>query len=343
MSLIKRGNTWHIDFYSPDGKRVRQSAKTSDKQLAKELHDRLKAEYWRVQQVGDKPKMSWKEAVVRYFHESNNRSTKDDVSLFRILAPYLDSLYLNQIDDSVIRKIITGRKRNGVGNKTINNNLKRLQAVLNKAKDEWKVDVDPPKIKMLPTQRKRIRWITETEANRLLDACPTHTREMAAFTLETGLREKNVTHLRWEQVDLNRRVVFIESEDVLKDGGDFAVPLSDSAIEIIRRQIGQHQDRVFTFNGSPIKKAGSTAWDKAKLKAGITNFRWHDLRHTWASWHVMRGTPLNVLMELGNWKSYDMVLRYAHLNVDHLASHVMDTNWTQSQNLGKKKPVINLR
>lgn len=343
MSLIKRGNSWHIDFRAPDGSRIRQSAKTGNKQLAQELHDRLKSEYWRVQQVGDKPKMSWKEAVVRYFRESNNRSKKDDVSLFRILAPYLDKLYLHQINDAVIQKIISGRRADGVSNKTINNNLKRLQAVLNKAKDEWKVFVDPPKIRMLPVQRRRVRWITEIEAKRLLRECPPHVRDMALFTLETGLREKNVTHLRWDQVDLARRIVFIESHDVLKGGADFSIPLSETAAGIIREQIGKHQERVFTFRGEPIKKAGSTAWDKAKERAGITNFRWHDLRHTWASWHVMRGTPLQVLMELGNWSSYEMVLRYAHLNVDHLASHVKDTNWTQSQNLDKKKPAINLR
>ena len=47
-------------------------------------------------------------------------------------------------------------------------------------------------------------------------------------------------------------------------------------------------------------------------------FRWHDLRHTWASWHVQNGTPLQELMELGSWASYEMVLRYAHLAADHL-------------------------
>ena len=54
---------------------------------------------------------------------------------------------------------------------------------------------------------------------------------------------------------------------------------------------------------------------------GLRDFRWHDLRHTWASWHVQAGTPLLVLKELGGWASLDMVLRYAHLSADHLAEH----------------------
>jgi integrase len=63
----------------------------------------------------------------------------------------------------------------------------------------------------------------------------------------------------------------------------------------------------------------SAAWDKAKQRAGIEDFRFHDLRHTWASWHVQSGTSLQELMELGGWKSYEMVLRYAHLAPEKLS------------------------
>jgi integrase len=70
--------------------------------------------------------------------------------------------------------------------------------------------------------------------------------------------------------------------------------------------------------------AGSTkAWyDALQLKrAEIDNFRWHDLRHTWASRHVQSGTPLFALQELGGWESSEMVRRYAHLATDHLAPY----------------------
>ncbi len=68
-----------------------------------------------------------------------------------------------------------------------------------------------------------------------------------------------------------------------------------------------------------MEKVGS-AWKRASTRAGIEHFRFRDLRHTWASWHVMNGTGLQELMELGGWKSYEMVLRYAHLAPEHLSN-----------------------
>lgn len=61
------------------------------------------------------------------------------------------------------------------------------------------------------------------------------------------------------------------------------------------------------------------AWQKALERAQIEDFTWHDLRHTWATWHVQNGTELAVLFKLGGWRSYEMVLRYAHFAPDHLA------------------------
>jgi len=90
--------------------------------------------------------------------------------------------------------------------------------------------------------------------------------------------------------------------------------------EVLRRRWGQHPEFVFTYAGHPIKRWDILTWQRACKKAGIADFRWHDLRHTWASWHVQAGTSLQTLMELGGWSSYEMVLRYAHLAGEHLHS-----------------------
>jgi integrase len=78
---------------------------------------------------------------------------------------------------------------------------------------------------------------------------------------------------------------------------------------------------VFSYRGKPVVQVNTKAWYAALERAGIVDFRWHDLRHTWASWHVQSGTPLYALQEMGGWESPEMVRRYAHLSADHLAPY----------------------
>ena len=90
-------------------------------------------------------------------------------------------------------------------------------------------------------------------------------------------------------------------------------------MRVLATQVGCHPQLVFALKGEAIAQVSTAAWKKALKRAGIEDFRWHDLRHTWASWHVQNGTPLNVLQELGGWESAEMVRRYAHFSASHLA------------------------
>ncbi len=96
------------------------------------------------------------------------------------------------------------------------------------------------------------------------------------------------------------------------------VPLNDAAPEVLERQNGKHRTRVFTYRGRPVNSANTKTWRKALKAAGIRDFRWHDLRHTWATWLRQADVPTWVLQELGGWKSEAMVRRYAHMSVKHL-------------------------
>ncbi len=91
---------------------------------------------------------------------------------------------------------------------------------------------------------------------------------------------------------------------------------------VIREQLGKHETHVFSYRGKPVRQVNTKAWRSALARVGITDFRWHDLRHTWASWHVQAGTPLHVLQELGGWECVEMVRRYAHFSSAHLAEYV---------------------
>ncbi len=140
---------------------------------------------------------------------------------------------------------------------------------------------------------------------------------MTEFSLVTGLRQSNVTQLKWSEIDMTRAHAWVHP-DKAKAKKAIAVPLNVDAMKILQQQKGTHPEYVFAYQGKPITQCTTKAWYKALVKAKIENFRWHDLRHTWASWHVQNGTTLQELQQLGAWESYEMVLRYAHLSSDHL-------------------------
>jgi len=118
-------------------------------------------------------------------------------------------------------------------------------------------------------------------------------------------------------LNLSLRIAWLH-EDQVKNNTDLTIPLNATAIEVIRRRLGSHDTHVFSYRGKPLRNINADTWQEACEQAEISDFRWHDLRHTWASWHVQHGTSLQELMELGGWKSYKMVLRYAHLADEHL-------------------------
>ena len=94
------------------------------------------------------------------------------------------------------------------------------------------------------------------------------------------------------------------------------MPLNDTALHVLRSQRAKHATWVFTYEGERIQQVSTAAWHKGLKRTGIEDFRWHDLRHTWASWHVQGGTPLFALQELAGWETERMVRRYAHLAAD---------------------------
>ncbi len=162
----------------------------------------------------------------------------------------------------------------------------------------------------------RGRFISINEADKLHEELPDHLKPIVKFDLATGLRMDELLRLEWSQIDFDRQVAWL-NPGTTKNGDGRGIPLNKDALLALKRVQGQHPTRCFTFAGKPMKEIGE-AFKRTLKRTGITNFTFHDLRHTWASWHVMNGTSLQELMELGGWKSYEMVLRYAHLAPEHL-------------------------
>jgi integrase len=320
MSLIKRGKTWWIDFTTLSGQRIRRSAGTANKIQAKELHDRLKAESWSNYSLGTKPEYTWDQAAVKYLSETQYKAThEDDMAKLRWLQQFLRSKLLIDIDREFVGGIAQVKVQEASPS-TANRYLSLIRSVLRKACYEWEWIDRVPKIKFFKEPKRRVRWLTPDQIASLLKELSSHQRDLVLFALCTGLRQRNVITLDWTQVDMKRKVAWIHP-DQAKSRKAINVPLNTVAMAVLCRQIGKHPDRVFTYHGKPITYVNTRSWRNALIRAGIENFRWHDLRHTWASLLAQQGTPLNVLQELGGWESEQMVRRYAHLSTSQLMQH----------------------
>lgn len=317
MALWKRARTYYVDITGPDGGRIRRSTGTSDREKAKEYHDKLKAELWDLTRLKRKPRRSWDEAAVRWLKEKAHKKSYDgDVQRIRWFTGHLRGKTLDQIDRELIDRIVTKHIR--ASDRTRDLYVALIRAMFRLAMREWEwIDTVPSFKTYCKAGKLRVRWITEVQAERLLKELPEHQREVVVFALSTGLRQGNILDLTWDRVHLDRRMLTIGHGDT-KNGQALGVPLNDISVAVLMRQMGKHETHVFTYRGQPLGSANSSAWRKALARSGITDFRWHDLRHTWASWLRQKDVPTWVLQELGGWKSESMVRRYAHMSVKHL-------------------------
>lgn len=338
--LIKRKNSenWYVKF-TIDGRKIYRSTGTADKETAQTIAVKLYEDQFGQAKLGKKPRYLWQDAVIRWLSESENRSIETEKCHLRWLSQHLDNIYLDEITQDTIEQIISAKLK-VAGTTRVNRTTGIISSILNKSMKKWGWTDSVPRIRKFKEPKKRLRWLTREEAGRLLDELPEHTRAMMLFTLATGLRESNVTGLEWSQIDMQNRLAWVHA-DQSKNEKVIRIPLNDDAISVLRQQIGRHPVRVFTYKGSPVDKVGTKSFRAALKRAGIEKFRWHDLRHTWASWHIQGGTPLPVLQELGGWSDHTMVLRYAHLAPENLAEHanrlVGVTKSLQSDNVTRLK------
>lgn len=360
MSIKQRKGIWQCDFTTPDGKRIRQSLGTGDKREAQELHDKLKADSWRSAKLGEAPVKIFDEACIRWLREkSHKRSLDADKSKITFFLDHFHGRELSRITNDQIQVAISKAydrkhrerweemrdrlKREGKSvpayrPKPISESTKYsfqafMRALLRIAANEWGWLNSVPVVKARQPRNKRIRWLTHDEARTLIDELPDHLKPVVTFALATGLRRSNILDMEWSQVDMQRKMAWIHPENA-KGGKAIGVALNDTACGVLRGQIGKHHRWVFVHEVSTTKPNGekmpetrklrvdgNKAWNAALKRSGIENFRFHDLRHTWASWLVQSGVPLSALQEMGGWESIEMVRRYAHLSPVHLTQH----------------------
>ncbi len=326
MSLYKReSGVWWVSITTPSGKRIRCSTETTIKKKAEEFHDKLKAEQWRVNKLGENPQYIFEDALILYVKDAEN--VKDKATRKRH-ATYWRKCFagkeLNALTTKVIiNKVPTHNASTGkaLSNSTQNKYLKSLGRILNLAYQSGYIDKVPylPKKKEPPV---RVRWLTKKQAQTLITNISTEwMKNICLFALLTGARRTEILTMTWDKIDFNNRIALV-TNDIAKSGKARSLLLNEEAMNVLQNQKGKHHKFIFVSStGKPLLDINRKTFNLATKRCGIKDFHFHDLRHTWASWHAQAGTPLFTLKELGGWETLEMVKKYAHLNADHLLSH----------------------
>jgi len=220
---------------------------------------------------------------------------------------------------------------------TVNRYLAALSAAMNHAVKtlQW-IERNPcERVKKPPESKGRVRFLSDDERGALLAACQPHADLYLAviLALTTGARQAEVMTLRYRQIDFTRRIITLERT---KNGETRALPLVGAAFALLHERAKVRSildDRVFPPT-SQAKKSQyldlRQPWLKALKAAAITDFRWHDLRHTAASYLAMSGVSLVEISKILGHRTMQMVSRYSHLST----AHIVETGEKLSARLG---------
>lgn len=322
MALFKRGKVWWMRF-TYEGRQVRRSTEVTDKELAKRIHDKVMGQVaeqkWFERLPGED--ITVRELLERYLQDYSapNKAPathRRDKSLVEHLLTAFGDLTLVKVRPALIAEYKARRREAGASPKTLNDELGLLSHAYKLAMREWEWVSENP---VLRVSREKVhnqieRWLTPEEEARLLAASPAWLREILLFAINTGLRQGEILQLQWPHVDLFRRTItLLEQKNRCKD----TLPVNATALEVLKaraRARSEGTDYVF-FNGAEHRMDARNllrAFYVARRKAKLGTFRFHDLRHTFATRLVQAGVDLYAVQKLGRWKTISMVMRYAH-------------------------------
>jgi len=309
-----------------DGKRVRRSGYGSSAEAQEALDDLKHPAPAAPAPVAS---ITLGEAFERYFQaKARKRSLAEDQKIAKhFKAEFGEKTPLADITASRISQYKTKRLAVKRGELTlsaaaINRPLALLRHLLRLACEEWEVLSSVPKIRLEKEGQGRLRWLTPEEATNLLTKCRKQKNaalvDLVEFALYTGLRQGEALGLTWDRVDRSRGVVLLE---ITKSGRRREVPLNVQADAVLagRATPGKSEGLVF---GTRSWYGFRSYWEAAVEATQLGDFRFHDLRHTFASWAIQRGATLPEVKDLLGHHSLAMVMRYAHLAPEHLRSAV---------------------
>ncbi len=298
MSLYQRGKSWYYDFLYR-GERHTGCIGPVSKTVAKEIMAKKKAEAveGRYELPSQKPSPRLEDFVKDYFayYTTNRRpgSVRRHQVSWRMMQPVLGSKRLVEIAPFDLERYRRQRKQAGVSDVTINRELAFLRHLYTMAITWGKASENPvKKIRFARENNGRIRMLSLGEEGQLLAYCRPQLKPLVVAALHTGFRSSELLSLTWEDVDFRRQIITVQA------GTAATGPV------FCNRQ------------GTPYRSF-RTAFERAVRKAGLEDFTFHDLRHTFASRLVMAGVDLPTVQSLMGHKDISMTLRYTHLSSDH--------------------------
>ena len=313
--VYKRGKTWYIDTCYR-GKRVRRAVGPDKKEAIKVLK-KIEAELienkWLDIKREHKIKFSEvsKEFLERY-SKVNKRSWKRDQLSISHLDKFFGNKFIYEIKEKDIEEYKKERLLTEIKHSTLNRELACLKTILNKAK-EWGYIEQVPKIKLFKENNQRVRYLTEEEEEKLLKLAPEPLKSIIIIALNTGMRQGEILNLKWRDIDLNEGIIIIQDS---KSKEKRIIYMNQFTKEVFLNLLSnKSKEYVFEKEGKKLDTFYiSHLFAKLVKQAGIKDFRFHDLRHTFASRLVMAGVNLKTIQELLGHKDYKMSLRYSHLS-----------------------------
>jgi len=270
---------------------------------------------------------------------------KDKIGAYLLsdITPALLSEYRDKLQkEPSIKELKDGTKiEKARSNATINRYMAALSIVLTIASREWEWIEENPMFKVTKKKeaRGRIRFLSDKERDALLKACEEASNPLiyllVVIALSTGARFSEILNLKWNEVDLKRKIFYFMDT---KNGENRDVPVSAKAYELIKQHSKIRKiNSEYVFARPDGKKPMDLRhqWEEAIKKANLTDFRFHDLRHTAASYLAMNGATLVEISEILGHKTMQMVKRYSHLTQKHTAEVLERMNEKQFKNIEK--------
>lgn len=318
MPLYRRPGSpyWWVGI----GRKTRRSTGTADRAKAEEFETVLAERLWRIHKLGDRGAVSWNEAAERWLADSR-KARKRDREFLEWLKPEIGEHTVSAVaDPDVIEELRKLGLAEGWAQSTVDRMMRTVRAVLKRC-IVWRYLESIPPFTMYGEAESEPRFLTPTQFAKLCAELPPHLERAARFAVFTLLRMRAQSKLTWDRVDMTQARAWIPRSQ-MKGGKTFGLPLSREALDVLKecRKADPRGLAVFRYDGKPVDNFHTKAFTKAAERAGVPELRWHDLRHTGASWAVQSGVTLQELMALGDWKSYRSVLIYAHLAPSNAAA-----------------------